>query len=127
MSVIPSSVELVKFRKTLKNFCVEKSLKQIIREKIVAIPNYTNLRLDVELTNFLCNLVENGILKKGAGVDKKALVLELLTELFSLNVPEQQQVKSQIEYLFSNKMIKKIPFSKIIFGNLLGWIKKKFF
>lgn len=127
MSVVPSSVDLVKFRKTLKNFCVEKSLKQIIREKIVAIPNFQELKLDVELTTFICNLVENGILKKGAGVDKKTLVLELLTELFSLNVPEQQQVKNQIEYLFANKMIAKIPFSKLIFGNLLGWIKKKFF
>ena len=127
MSVIPSSVELVKFRKTLLGFCVEKTLRQLIKDKIISIPNYKDLRLDVELTCFVCNLVENGTTKKGAGVDKKALVLELMTELFSLNVSEQQQVKSQIEYLFSNKMIKKIPFSKLIYGNLLGWIKKKIF
>lgn len=122
-----SSVELVKFKKTLKGFHLEKSLKALIREKITAINDFIKLKLDTELTKFVCNIVENAITKKSKKnkIDKKALVLEVLTEIFNLKPDEQTLVKGQVEYLHSNNEISKIPMSEFVFGLGWSWIKRK--
>ena len=80
-----------------------------IVEKIrTEIPDIDELKLDVEITKLVCNLVED-IIKKGNpfGIEKQALVLEILTKQFNLTAEEQHQVNQQITFLFDNGQIKK--------------------
>jgi hypothetical protein len=72
------------------------------------IPDIDELKLDVEVTKMVCNLVED-IIKKGNpfGIEKQALVLEILTKQFDLTAEEQHQVNQQITFLFDNGQIKK--------------------
>jgi len=80
-----------------------------IVEKIrTEIPDIDELKLNPEITKLVCNLVED-IIKKGNpfGIEKQALVLEILTKQFNLTAEEQHQVNQQITFLFDNGQIKK--------------------
>ena len=80
-----------------------------IVEKIrTEIPDIDELKLNPEITKMVCSLVED-IIKKGNpfGIDKQALVLEILTKQFNLTAEEQHQVNQQITFLFDNGQIKK--------------------
>ena len=59
----------------------------------------------------ICNIVENSIHKGNKNkIDKKQLVCDCIQQLFCLQPQEIEAVKNQIDYLFNNKLIKKIPF-----------------
>jgi hypothetical protein len=49
------------------------------------IPSLSELRLNVEITKFICNLLENAIKSnKIKKINKKALVIEISTQIFGL-------------------------------------------
>ena len=81
-----------------------------------------------ELTSLVCNIVENSIKNNGKNhkIDKKQLVIEILSAPFSLNVNEIQYIKDQIDYLFSNGKIKVIPILKVVLKSITGWLQRKF-
>ena len=60
----------LEYKHSLNIFFVYNDLVNKIVEKIKEIPNYENLKLDVELTLHICNIIENIITKKDK-VDKK--------------------------------------------------------
>ena len=83
-------------------------LRGIVHKLESEIPELQDLKLNVEITKLVCNLVED-IIKKGNpfGLDKQTLVLEILTKQFDLTPEEQHQVNQQITFLFDNGQIKK--------------------
>lgn len=93
----------------------DKYLKLInaIKDKIITLENYKALKngqiVDPELILMVCNCVENSI-KKHAGIDKKKMVIEILTAVFGgLSQQEILHVESQCQYNFDNELIDKIP------------------
>ena len=96
-------------KQRIKKHVTYKGIVLGIVEKIrTEIPDIDELKLDVEITKLVCNLVED-IIKKGNpfGIEKQALVLEILTKQFNLTAEEQHQVNQQITFLFDNGQIKK--------------------
>ena len=105
------SVEIptLNLKHSIKKHVTYKVIVLGIVEKIrTDIPDIDDLKLDVEITKLVCNLVED-IIKKGNpfGIEKQALVLEILTKQFNLTAEEQHQVNQQITFLFDNGQIKK--------------------
>ena len=98
--------------------------------KIAAIPNVATLKLDIELTAYICNIIENEIIssnKKKKDTDKKILFFRIIQEIFtSLNEQEKKLLGDQIEYLLENNKIKKIDPVVIYFKSVGKWIKSKF-
>ena len=84
------------------------------------------LKMDDELTLFVCKVVEN-IVKKKNKIDKKALVLQVLEDLFLLSDTECEIIKLSIEFLFNNGKIKKTSAFKYLKRNGMTWITKKLF
>lgn len=96
----------------------------------MTLENYQSLKsnnqIDPELILMVCNCVENSI-KKHGGVNKKKLVIEILTAVFgSLNTNEITNAESQCQYNFDNELIEKIPII-IITGYIIvfNYLKKK--
>ena len=92
-------------------FAVENTLIKTIVDKIKLIPFYEQLKNDIEITEHVCNLVENTIVnnKSSRPIDKKQLVIKIMVQLFNLNSDtERKIIDQQIDYLINNKMIKKI-------------------
>ena len=110
VSAAPSvQIPQLNLKHSIQKHVTYKGIVMGIVEKIrTEIPDIDELKLDVEVTKMVCNLVED-IIKKGNpfGIEKQALVLEILTKQFDLTAEEQHQVNQQITFLFDNGQIKK--------------------
>jgi hypothetical protein len=113
----------VKIKNSIKIFTKTNVLIDQLIKHIQTIPNYQNLKNDIELIEYICQLVEQMIKKGNSGksnkIDKKQLVLTVLQQLFALNPNELLNVTNQIEYLVINGIIKK----KALFSKLFDCLK----
>ena len=100
-------------------------LVNVLVTKIKEIPKFEQLKLNIELTLLCCNIVENTV-KKKTKVDKEKLVVDSLTEVFTLTEQEQKTIKDQIEFLFTNGKILKVDEVKKFFKDVGAWFVKKF-
>ena len=89
---------------------------EIVREELLIefrkIPKIEELKFDSELTTCLMNIIEQ-VIKKSHKIDKKNLVIQILTELFSLTDLEQQIISKDIDFIHSNGLITSKIISKI--------------
>ena len=119
----------IKTKNSLKKREKRQRIKQAIKEKVLSIHDHHKLRnnesLDPELVLMICNSVENTI-KKGAGVDKKAFVIEILGDIFpNLSQSEKEYIGNQCQFYFDNALIEVIPLATKVAS--IGWnlIKSK--
>lgn len=119
----------IKSKNSLKKREKRAKIKQAIKEKVMAIHQHEQLRtngiVEPELILMVCNCVENCI-KKGAGIDKKAFVIEILEDIFNnLSQKEKEQIGNQCQFLFDNALIELIPISTKILSIGWNWFKSK--
>ena len=120
--MIDNTLPNVPLKNSYQSFVLENTLIQSIVAKIKLIPGYDQLKNDIEITEHISNLIENTILKnKGSKpVDKKQLVVKIVSVIFNLSSDSEKKViEHQIDYLFNNNMIMKIP----IITKILRWIQ----
>jgi len=104
----------IQLKNSLHSFALENTLIKTIVDKIKLIPMYEQLKHDIEITEHVCNLVENTVInnKTSKPIDKKQLVIKIMAQLFNLNSDADKKVVDQhIDYLINNKMIQKISFT----------------
>ncbi len=122
------SLAYVDFKHNLKRLHCETQIKDIIVSKIREIPNYPTLKFDVELTLFVCNLIENATQdRKITKFDKKNFVINVFCDLFTFNDQDKKIIGDQIEFLISNKKIKRVSSYKIFKTYVYDWCKRKIF
>lgn len=121
-------IPTVYLKNSLLNHSVFTNLKSKILETIKGkIPELDKLKLNHELTAIVCNLVENLYLEKNdKKVDKKMLVLDILSTIFNLSTAEQDIIKSQIQYIHDNNLIVRVSFVKRWASYAVSLFKKKF-
>jgi hypothetical protein len=109
------SLDYLEFKHNLKELITNEDIKKLVVSKITQIPNYATLKLDVELTLFLCNLCENIVADRAIkGFDKKAFVMGLAKDLFpELTEAEVIQYEGQIQFLWNNNRIKRVSLFRI--------------
>ena len=125
-SPLVSVSDMISLKHNLLQESLITKIKNIVKEKLGEV-NLAKFRMDPQLTLLVCELIVNlgdelGLTKE---VDKNSLSLEIVSSLYSLNAPEQAQIKQQIEFLSNNKHIKKVKLSKKVFANLYVWLLKK--
>ena len=84
------------------------SLVEEIDKELRKIPSLEQLKLNPELTKLLCSVVENLELNKSiqGKIEKKTLVVEVLTNIFKLTEDQQKLVGDSIDFMCSNGLIK---------------------
>ena len=101
-------------------------LDDIVKKLSTEIKSIDKLRLDPELTLLICNLIENSITTGNKNkIDKKELVIKILTQLFNLNDTEQTIISQQIDFLIANYKIKKVKMIKNVKNFLSALLVKK--
>lgn len=117
-------MELVKFKNSLSKHAIQEKLLVLLDESVKKIGNYGMLKLNMELTAYVCNLVENYI-KAHAKFDKKQIVVDALTQAFTLSPDEVIILENQIQYLWDNGKVKKIPMYKYAYKYAVGFLVKQ--
>ena len=118
-------MDIVKKNNIVNNaFIITQIIQKIVDH--VSLINDFQLRTEIELTNYICNLVENEINKQKTNkINKKELVISVFMKLYNLNDEEKTVISNQIDFLFNNKLIKKIPVIEKAFKNFGIWFLKK--
>jgi hypothetical protein len=108
----------ISLKNTAKLACKKSNLKKEIVTQLKE-NGIETLKLSLEITEYVCNIIENVISKNKKNektkVDKKSLVIDILTEVFAGLKPEELLViEEQITYLHENGIIRKMPWKIII-------------
>jgi hypothetical protein len=118
--------DLVNFKNTIALHIKQNKLVDDVIKKIKEIPNLEQLRLDPELTKYVCNVIKNTITKEEEKqICKSNLCATILINLFNLDEKEVNGVNKQIKYLENNNEIKTVKTSKKVSKSVWGWIKRK--
>ena len=103
-----SSLDLVAVQPNLatdiKRNQIIKQISDRISELNLRLPEYKN---NTEFVLLVLNLIEH-LVKKKYRIDKKKLAVEILSKLLNLGPQEIAVLETNIEFLHSNKMIKKV-------------------
>ena len=127
MSIVPTTstdapdyIVDIPFVNALEKSNIYNCIRDAILTKISKIPELQKLRLNVELTLLVCNIIENSISNnsKYHKIDKKQLVVDIFSQAFNLNPAEIQLLKDQIEFLYNNSAIIKISKIKKFFSSI---------
>lgn len=116
------NLSFINTKHTLQVAKHKNDLCSAIVAKVQEIDRYKALKFDNELLIFVCNCIENALDVK---MDKKMLALMIYEKLFDeLSHDDKEIISSSIEFLWSNKLIKKMPkvkkWGKIILNNIRG-------
>ena len=119
----------IKTKNSLKKREKRQKIKQAIKEKVMSIHEHTQLKqnssVEPELILMVCNCVENCI-KKHAGIDKKAFVIEIVEDIYSrLSQVEKDNIAQQCQFFFDNALIEVIPLSTKVLSIGWNWLKSK--
>ena len=118
--------DLVEFKHTLASHIEQNKIIDEITQIVSQIPNFIHLKMDPEVTVYVCNVIEQKI--KGEhkkNVSKLNLATLILTKVWNLEENELDAVIKQIQFLNNNGGIKKVSKSKKYGKYLKQWIIKK--
>jgi len=105
----PQKLQSLTINNTGKTSILKNEIIDFVLKDIQKIPNYYNLKNDIEILLHICNLVENLISKNKGAIDKKQLVIDIICQVFCISSDaEKDAVAKQIQFLYDNKLIKKI-------------------
>ena len=94
--------------------------------KVQAMPDINELKLDLDIILYVCNLIENNIKQNETkSIDKKKIVIDIIQKCTPLNAPEVLILNKMIEFLHSNHLINKISKIEKTGSKLLNWALKK--
>jgi hypothetical protein len=108
-------------QKDVKIDQISKILHTRLQELNMLQPKY---KLDNELLTYIVNIVEHFVLKSDK-IDKKQFVLDFMKDNFSATQEELEVIGKAIEYLHSNKQIKKVSYYKLFKTFLKEWFFPK--
>ena len=112
-------MDLVKKRGSLKFHSEVTNIIQKVTLLVKEIPQFEDLKLNIDLCLYALNLAQNLVKSKKVDVDE--LVVSIMTKIYDLNEAEVASLKAQIAYLRSSKAVKKVSNCEIFFE----YLKKK--
>jgi hypothetical protein len=121
------SLDLVKLEHDLLEDFTKGDIKAKILERIKAfkfddISKYKN---DNQLLKVVCNMIEHLVTKKD-NIDKLELCVEIFKILYgNLTEDEITTIKRNVNFIWKNKLIKKISEYRLFKTSFLEWFSKK--
>ena len=101
-------------------------LSKGIIAKIQAMSDLNDLKLDLDIILYVCNIIENNIKQNETkSIDKKKIVVDIIQKCTPLNPPEILILNKTIEFLHSNHLIKKISKIEKTGSKFFNWALKK--
>ena len=117
-------MDIVNYKNSLATHVKQKTTIQDIIQKVLTIPEVTNLKNDVELIRYVANVIENVFSNEPIEI-KKAYVIQVLTAVHPMNDEELVLLGSTIEFLNKIGKVKARSFLKYKSKTAYNWIVKK--
>ena len=118
--------ELVVFKNTLAAHVKQNKIIDDVCKILSEIPDLSRMRLDPELSLYVCNIIENLIDKKDKKeICKLDLASTILTKACNLEENELNVIVKQIKFFDNNGRIKKASTTKKITKSAWEWFKRK--
>ena len=119
-------MNIVKFKNKLKKVAKIGDITNNIIQKIQTIPNFMELKNDLELLLYVCTIIENELYQnRSKSIDKKEIVISILNDLFNFSDDEKEIISKNVEFLHSNNLIKKITDIEKFGYSCYDWLNKK--
>jgi hypothetical protein len=119
-------MDKIKENDKIKHLNKLSELSKSIIVKIQAMPDLPDLKLDLDVILYVCNLIENNIKQnENKSIDKKKIVIDIIQKCTPLNAPEVIILNKMIEFLHSNHLIQKISKIEKTSSKLFNWALKK--
>lgn len=119
-------MEKIKLNDKLKHLEKIAELSKSLVTRIQSYPDLNDLKLDLDIILYICTIIENEIKQnKTKSIDKKALVISILTKIHPHTAPELVILNKQIEFLHSNSLINKISQIEKNGKAVFDWMIKK--
>ena len=101
-------MDKIKENNKIKNLNRLSELSKGIIAKVQAMLDLNDLRLDLEVILYVCNLIENNIKQNETkSIYNKKIVVDIIQTCTPLNSPEILILNKMIEFLHSNHLIQK--------------------
>ena len=114
----------IDLKNSLKTHFDKETLINKITSLIGFIPNYQSLKLDIELTKLVINIIEDE-LKNDKKTNKNDLLITVLGKIFNLSGDDLNVLNQQLVFLKDNKQITGIPLSKKYIKSATRWITRR--
>lgn len=95
-------------------------IKKRVNELGLASTDFSD---DLEFILLVCRLVEYVVNEKG--VDKRKLVTDIIKDLYYIDDEKVKKIESHIEFLWSNKRIKKLSYYHLFLAGVNEFFKKR--
>ena len=120
-----SDLSIIPIKNTLFTDFREDQVKKTIQIRLQEL-NMINVKykLDNEFLTLLVNMIEHLVLKKDK-INKKELALGIMRDFFGASEDDLAIISKNIEYLHSNKVIRKVSYWKLFKSGLCEWFFKK--
>jgi len=119
-------MDKIKENDKIKNLNKIAELSKGIIAKVQSMPDLQELKLDLDIILYVCNIIENNIKQNETkSLDKKKIVVDIINKCTPLNATEINILNKMIEFLHSNHLIQKIGKIEKNGYKLLNWAIKK--
>ena len=118
-------MDQIKFKNTLSSFVSENDVIGKLVTKIKALPGFTSLKLDVELTLYVAKCLKTEFAGK-TDEQIKTMVITTISQIHPLNPAEIAILNSQMQFLIDHSKVIPTSIFKSIFNSISSWFLKKF-
>ena len=119
-------MDKIKETDKIKRLVKLSELSKSIVAKIQAMPEVNELKFDLDIILYVCELIENNIKQtETKSIDKKNIVIGILQKCYPFAAPELLILKKMIEFLHSNHLIKQVTKIEKTGNKVLNWMIKK--
>ena len=120
----PLKIQHLTFKNSARHVMLKNEIIDFVIKEIQKIPNYQEMKNNLELIRFVCNMLENLITNNNEKIDKKQTVIDIISQLFCFfNEDDKKAIANQVQFLFDNKFIKKVSMIKILKKTLISCVK----
>lgn len=118
-----SDLSLIAVTPNLSNEIKIQEIKQKVIERLTELKlNDAKFKNNNDVLLLICNIVEH--LVKQKKIKKKEIVTEVMQSVYNLNAAELLILSNSIEFLHSNKAIKKLSKFYLFFCGIYEYFKK---
>ena len=118
-------MDKIKETDKIKRLVKLSELSKSIVAKIQAMPEVNELKFDLDIILYVCEIIENNIKQtETKSIDKKNIVIGILQKCYPFTAPELIILNKMIEFLHSNHLTKQISKVEKTGNKVFSWIVK---